>query len=117
MKSIRRHMIAMVSAALAVFAMFIVSTVSFAVPAFAATPVMSTACADMDMGQTGDQKGDQAPNKGVLVCAKDCAVICHALLTPPVTTSKVTTFAPVAYLTHHPRLTSVVVDRDDPPPR
>lgn len=113
MKFLRRHMIAMVGAALAVFAMFMVSTVSFAAPAFAATPVMSADCADMDMGHAGDQ----APNKGVLVCAKDCAVICHALLTPPVTTSKVTTFAPVAYLTHHPRLTSVVVDRDDPPPR
>jgi hypothetical protein len=93
MKSVRRHMIALAGAALAVFAMFMVSTVSFAAPAFASTPVTS---AD---------------------CAKDCAVICHALLTPPVTTSKLMTFAPVAYLTHHPRLTSVVVDRDDPPPR
>lgn len=117
MKSIRRHMIALVGAALAVFAMFMVSTVSFAAPAFAATPVMSAECADMDMGQSGDQSRDQAPNKGVLVCAKDCAVICHALLTPPVTTSKVATFEPVAYLPHHPRLTSAVVERDDPPPR
>ncbi|QYC09233.1 hypothetical protein [Brevundimonas nasdae] len=113
MKSVRRHMIALAGAALAVFAMFMVSTVSFAAPAFASTPVTSADCADMDMGAPRDQ----APNKGVLLCAKDCAVICHALLTPPVTAGKITTFAPVAYLTHHPRLTSVVVDRDDPPPR
>lgn len=108
-------MIALAGAALAVFAMFMVSTVSFAAPAFASTPVTSAACADMDMDMGGPS--DQAPNKGVLLCAKDCAVICHALLTPPLTTSKLMTFAPVAYLTHHPRLTSVVVDRDDPPPR
>ncbi len=106
-------MIALAGAALAVFAMFMVATVSFAAPAFASTPVMSADCADMDMRAPSDQ----APNKGLLVCAKDCAVICHALLTPPVTTSKVMSFAPVAYLTRHPRLTSVVVDRDDPPPR
>ena len=106
-------MIALAGAALAVFAMFMVSTVSFAAPAFASTPVASADCADMDMGGPSDQ----VPNKGVLLCAKDCAVICHALLTPPITTIKVMSFAPVAYLTRHPRLTSVVVDRDDPPPR
>lgn len=117
MTSVRRHITALVGIAFAVLAMLMVSTVSFASPVLAvsgaeASSAMSADCSDMSMaaGGAGHQKG--AP-----VCAKDCAIICHALITPPVGVSKVTGFEPVSYRIGQSRLTSVTVEKDDPPPR
>lgn len=105
MKTLRHHIPALTGAAIAVFAMLMVSTVAFAAPALAPAMMETSGCAEM------------TPEKGSPICAVDCAVICHALITPPVVIIKVQTFEPVSYTTGPSRLTAVTVEKDDPPPR
>ncbi|OYW40559.1 MAG: hypothetical protein B7Z42_03870 [Brevundimonas sp. 12-68-7] len=105
MKPIRSHIASLVGAAFAVLAMLMVSSVSVAAPASMMKVTSDEPCADM------------TSKKGSPPCSPDCAVICHALLVAPVVVGEVKVFEPVSYLSGYPRLTSVIVEGDDPPPR
>lgn len=105
MKPIFRYIAPLIGAALGVFALLMVSSVSIAAPASAMQGMSVESCADM------------VPGKGGPPCSAECAVICHALVLSPPVVGKVTVFERVSYSVAYLGLMSVIVEGDDPPPR
>ena len=105
MKIIRQHVGALAATAFAVFAMLVVSSVTFVAPTAQAMDQASVNCPDM------------SPIKPTPACTKNCVAVCHAFIIRQPVVAKTARSERATYATAYSRLTSVTVDGDDPPPR